>query len=1246
MLVPKYYWIFLLSLALHSLKAQTSPPPASIQVLITGNEDECANGNPNYANDSNYPVSTVALQDYVRDVLPNEWIKDLNWDLDALKAGAMVVKNYGWYYALNKKYSFTSGAGGVHYDVRDSDCDQVYKLNSGASSADFLSASEFTEYSAAVDETFNWVVLEGGAVFLTHFDEGSPGSTAPSVAGYLSQYGTEVLALDGEVWQDILNFYFPSVTVQEISVNPSSPQIVSVVDCAAYGSKLSPGDIFCVFGQNLSLSTGGATTIPLAPSLNGTTILVNGIAAPILWTSPDQVNAQLPFETSVGIASLVVQVANAATVSSQSVTVNVSSPGMFTSTANGITIGAIEHAVDGSLVNSSSPAKPGETISIYLTGLGATTPAVQTGQAGSGQATVLTPTVSIGGQAAQVSFSGLTTYPGLYQINTIIPNLPSGNAQVLVSSAGNASQAGVLVPVAGSSTSQSLIATLTGNPQNGQAPITVTLTAGAGGTATGTINYTFYCNRPDQGTNITSGYVAKFDGVTANPQPAVCAYPTPGTYTAKVIVERGIGAAQATQTITVTGATLPPPVITSVQPSNTSAGPLPQNISIVGSAFQPGLSLTLTPPSGSPQTFTGGQLQNFSSSTFQISAVLSITGSWGIRVANPDGQSATAFLSVSAEPSLTFNFTTWPPVFTLGDPPATIGLQITNVSGGFASGTVSASTSNGLPWLTVDGHTSDTWTIVPSSGSLTTSVSLIANPAGLIAGTYNGLVVVNAPNAVNAMATIPVNMTILTPLQITTMSLPPATWGQSYSYQLQASGGTGYSWSLGPGSTLPPYLTLSSSGLISGTLVGASGNNTYPLTVLVTDSRNRSQYANLILNVETEIAVTVNGSSSFEFVLGRTYVPPSGGGNSIGFKASGGTPPYSWSGSGLPPGLNIDAPSGTVVGTPTQPGTFAVTITATDSTGRAGSANFNLGVVPTPLTITSATDQTSPTLPTGTVGTSYSQFLAARGGSDAGYQWSVTGLPTGLSGNTNSNAGCNSSCLQIVGTPTQAGSYMLTVTVTDSLNGSATAIVLLAINSEMAPTITSSNLPLAKVGSSYSFTFSASGGAGGYSWSIVGSSPDPGLTLSPEGVLSGTSTVPNDCYSNLGRWVGNIPPFGSFSPMSFVVQVTDAAGQSTAGNFCLPAYYQTPVISGVTPTQVPFNGPPTTVTIQGSNFMQSTQVSIEGSFVNTTYVSPTALTILVAPGYAAGQFTSGSYTLWVVEPYAYPSAQMVTFTVN
>jgi hypothetical protein len=99
-----------------------------------------------------------------------------------------------------------------------------------------------------------------------------------------------------------------------------------------------------------------------------------------------------------------------------------------------------------------------------------------------------------------------------------------------------------------------LVAALSASPASGNAPLyDVDLTASVSGTATGTINYTFYCDRPDAGTNITTPSDAKFDGITANPKTAagICDYTIPKTYTAKVIVERGSYAVEKRTTIVV-----------------------------------------------------------------------------------------------------------------------------------------------------------------------------------------------------------------------------------------------------------------------------------------------------------------------------------------------------------------------------------------------------------------------------------------------------------------------------------------------------------------------------------------------------------------------------------------------------------------------------------------------------------------------------------------------------------------------
>jgi chitodextrinase len=111
------------------------------------------------------------------------------------------------------------------------------------------------------------------------------------------------------------------------------------------------------------------------------------------------------------------------------------------------------------------------------------------------------------------------------------------------------------------------------------------LTATVSGTAQGTINYTFYCNRSDSGTNITTPYDAKYDNqlVTTYTARAVCKYSSTGTYIAKVIAERGTLQAEARTIITVSN-----PPVSDTQPPSSPTNPIATAVS----SFQIDLSWT------------------------------------------------------------------------------------------------------------------------------------------------------------------------------------------------------------------------------------------------------------------------------------------------------------------------------------------------------------------------------------------------------------------------------------------------------------------------------------------------------------------------------------------------------------------------------------------------------------------------------------------------------------------------------
>ena len=172
-----------------------------------------------------------------------------------------------------------------------------------------------------------------------------------------------------------------------------------------------------------------------------------------------------------------------------------------------------------------------------------------------------------------------------------------------------------------------------------------------------------------------------------------------------------------------------------------------------------------------------------------------------------------------------------------------------------------------------------------------------------------------------------------------------------------------------------------------------------------------------------------------------------------------------------------------------------------DGDGFTNIQEINAGTFPgnsssTPPPATPPTVTTS-SLPSGTVGASYSQSLSASGGT-APYSWSVTSgnLPSGL----NLSSGGT-----ISGTPTSAGTSSFTVQV--SGGGTATRSLSITIAAATtSPTVTTSSLPSGTVGASYSQSLSASGGTAPYSWSVTSGNLPSGLNLSSGGTISGTPT--------------------------------------------------------------------------------------------------------------------------------------------
>jgi uncharacterized protein (TIGR03437 family) len=212
--------------------------------------------------------------------------------------------------------------------------------------------------------------------------------------------------------------------------------------------------LISVYGTNLASGSVGASGLPLPLSSNGTQVFLGAQPLPILYTSSGQMNVQVPYSAPVDTTfQLCVQ--NGSTLSvPQTLTVAQASPGIFTTNEQGFGQGAIVKSDGVTLAQPGTPAAIGEAIVIYCTGLGATTPAVTEGQPAPSTpllaATSNPTTVMIGGQPAQLLFSGLTPgFAGLYQVNAVVPSgIATGDAvPVTVTVAGQTSQTGVTMSV-------------------------------------------------------------------------------------------------------------------------------------------------------------------------------------------------------------------------------------------------------------------------------------------------------------------------------------------------------------------------------------------------------------------------------------------------------------------------------------------------------------------------------------------------------------------------------------------------------------------------------------------------------------------------------------------------------------------------------------------------------------------------------------------------------------------------------
>ncbi|PYT21883.1 MAG: hypothetical protein DMG57_37285 [Acidobacteria bacterium] len=250
---------------------------------------------------------------------------------------------------------------------------------------------------------------------------------------------------DGKVY--VGTFYGVAVYGQ---TGAAQAVINAVTNAASYATDaLSPGSLITLFGTDLAPVTARARATPLPLSIADVSVTVNGLAAPLLYLSPLQINAQVPFAVSPGPTKIVVRV-NGTLSAPLDISVRQAAPGIFTDLDG--QAAALNR--DNSRNSPQNPAAVGSVVSLYFTGQGPLAVPVDDGAPapiGPVIHAMLEASATVGGVPAEIQFAGLAPgCAGLAQMNLKVPPLPAGIYPVIVKMGGVASNAARLSVRSGS----------------------------------------------------------------------------------------------------------------------------------------------------------------------------------------------------------------------------------------------------------------------------------------------------------------------------------------------------------------------------------------------------------------------------------------------------------------------------------------------------------------------------------------------------------------------------------------------------------------------------------------------------------------------------------------------------------------------------------------------------------------------------------------------------------------------------
>jgi uncharacterized protein (TIGR03437 family) len=197
-----------------------------------------------------------------------------------------------------------------------------------------------------------------------------------------------------------------------VSVAAAQPVIFTALNTASSSALLSPGSWVSIYGANFAAAPQTAQTATLPITLGGVSVIAGGLAAPLSYVSPSQVNALIPFEVAIPTNTVVaLMVTSAGGSASYNIRLTPKAPGIFSQDGSGLGMALV---FDTSF-NTVATVHPNDTLILYAAGLGPVD--------GSGR--VVDPVeVYLGERKAQVLFAGLAPrFPGVYQLNVVAPAL-------------------------------------------------------------------------------------------------------------------------------------------------------------------------------------------------------------------------------------------------------------------------------------------------------------------------------------------------------------------------------------------------------------------------------------------------------------------------------------------------------------------------------------------------------------------------------------------------------------------------------------------------------------------------------------------------------------------------------------------------------------------------------------------------------------------------------------------------------